>query len=195
MKVKICGLTSSEDAVMCEQCGADALGFVHVDGRSRSVPLKDIADISSVLGPMTVTVLVCAPKSTDQASSMFGTSGVDILQLHALEPEGIRTLRDEGIPIIRAVPPIRSEAAKFSHCADALLFEAGIPGTGTSYDYSEVPVDLGKRTIIAGGLNLDNVHKALARNPYALDVSSGVESSPGKKDPSLVSKFVRRCHQ
>ncbi len=194
MKVKICGLTSLEDAVMCEESGADAVGFVHVAGRSRSMPLDKIADICSVLGPMTTTVLVCAPSSSEQASSMFSESGTDLLQLHTLEPEDLNRIGDEGVGLIRAVPPIRSEAVRFSRSADALLFEAGVPGTGSSYDYSQIPIDASEHAIIAGGLNLDNMHRALAMRPYALDVSSGVESAPGRKDPSLVAGFIRRCH-
>lgn len=194
MKVKICGVTSPTDAVMCEESGADAVGFVHVEGRSRCLPLSEVESICSVLGPMTATVLVCVPKDAEEASDMFRRSGADVLQVHSLEPAEIRNLRDEGVHVIRAVSPDRSEAIRFSTSADALLFETGTPGTGTSYDYSKVPVDLSRRAIIAGGLNLLNMHLALAQKPYALDVSSGVESSPGKKDPQLVGEFIRRCH-
>lgn len=194
MKAKICGVTSLADAVMCEESGADAVGFVHVDGRSRSIPLDEVEGICSVLGPMTTTVLVCLPRSAEEASGMFRRSGADVLQLHSLEPSEIQSLRNEGIRVIRAVPPTRSEAAKFSTSADALLFEAGSPGTGSAYDYSKVPVDLSRRAIIAGGINLLNMHLALVLKPYALDVSSGVEISPGRKDPELVGEFVRRCH-
>jgi len=193
MKVKICGLTTLDDAALCEESGADAVGFVHVSGRIRSLQLDKVAEICASLGPMISRVLVCSPKDVEEASNMFHRSGADILQLHSLEPEDMRSLRDEGMRLIRAVSPIRSEALRFSEAADALLFESGVPGTGTSYDYSAVPVDVCKRVIIAGGLTVENVHEALARNPYGLDVSSGVERSPGRKDPELVAEFIRRC--
>jgi phosphoribosylanthranilate isomerase len=195
MKVKVCGITSLDDAVMCEESGADALGFVHVRGRSRSLELDRVAEACSVLGPMTSKVLVCSPRSSEEAAEMFRKSDADILQLHSLEPDETQRLRDDGIRLIRAVSPVRHEALRFSEIVHAILFESGIPGTGTVYDYSEVPIDVCRRVIIAGGLTISNVDKALAKNPYALDVSSGVERSPGRKDPALVSEFIRRCKQ
>jgi len=195
MKVKVCGITNLDDAVMCEESGADALGFVHVRGRSRSLELDKVAEVCSVLGPMTSKVLVCSPRSSEEAAEMFRKSDADILQLHSLEPDEMQQLRDDGIRLIRAVSPVRHEALRFSEIVHAILFESGVPGTGTVYDYSEVPIDVCRRAIIAGGLTISNVHKALAKNPYALDVSSGVEKSPGRKDPALVSEFIRRCKQ
>lgn len=193
MKVKICGITNLEDAAMCEDLGADALGFVHVDGRSRTLPLGTIREICDSIGPMTTKVLVCCPGSCSHAERMFEASGADTLQLHTLEPDDLDALRHEGISLIRAVAPDRAEASRFAPHADALLFEGGTPGTGSAYDYSTVPVDSCRRCIIAGGLNVTNMDAALGMRPYALDVSSGVERSPGRKDRELVSGFIRRC--
>lgn len=193
MKVKVCGITSAEDAAMCEELGADALGFVHVVGRMRSRPLDQIAEMVTALGPMTTKVLVCAPESVSQAEMMFGRTGVDMLQLHSLDPEALDVLASHGIPVIRSVRPDREDAAKYAHHADILLFEGGNPGTGSAYDYSIVPVDSCKRCIIAGGLTVENMDSALRMRPYALDVSSGVERTPGRKDQLLVSEFIRRC--
>lgn len=193
MKVKICGVTSLDDAAMCEDLGADALGFVHVEGRGRSRPLEEISEMCGSLGPMTTKVLVCAPEDPDDAERIFAASGADMLQVHSLEPSGLDTLRASGIPVIRAVVPDRAESSRFSEHADILLFEGGTPGTGAAYDYSAVPVDSCKRCIIAGGLSVANVDAALRMRPYALDVSSGVERSPGRKDSELVSRFIRMC--
>ena len=193
MKVKICGLTDATDAAMCEDAGADALGFVHVKGRSRSIPLSEVHEICSTLGPLTTSVLVCSPNTVYEAADMFDRSGVDVLQLHSLEPCQISRMRDSGIPVIRAVRPVRREAMRYSDHVHALLYERGRPGTGASYDYSKVPIDCHPRSIIAGGLNIENVACAISMKPYALDVSSGVERVKGKKDPVLVSEFIRRC--
>ena len=193
MRVKICGLTNAEDAAMCEDAGADALGFVHVKGRSRSIPLSYVNEICNSLGPMTTTVLVCSPSSVFDAADLFDQSGVDVLQLHSLEPSQVAGLRQSGVPVIRAVKPDRRVAMRYADHVNALLFERGKPGTGASYDYSKVPVDCHPRSIIAGGLNLDNVALALSMKPYAVDVSSGVETAKGKKDPVLVTEFIRRC--
>ena len=193
MKVKICGVTNIEDAAMCEDLGADALGFVHVEGRGRSRPLDEISEMCGSLGPMTAKVLVCIPKDVRDAERMFAESGADMLQVHSLGPGDLDILRQGGISVIRAVAPDRAEAAAYSGHADILLFESAEPGTGSSYDYRTVPVDSCERCMIAGGLSLENMDGALRMRPYALDVSSGVERSPGMKDRGLVSEFIRRC--
>jgi phosphoribosylanthranilate isomerase len=193
VKVKVCGITNLQDAAMCEELGADAIGFVHVSGRKRSRELDEISDMCGSLGPMTTKVLVCKPKDHFNAERMFAASGVDMLQLHSLGPKDLDVLRFDGIPVIRAVSPDRAEASRYAGHSDILLFEKATPGTGSSYDYSTVPVNSCERCIIAGGLNASNMDKALMMKPYALDVSSGVESSFGRKDPQLVSEFVKRC--
>lgn len=193
MKVKICGITSLDDAAMCEDLGADALGFVHYQGRVRSMPLGRVSEICASIGPVTTRVLVCAPGNVAEAIDLLESSSADVLQLYSLGPEDMIVLRDRGIPLFRTVPLERSEAIRYSQCADALVFENGAPGLGRSYDYSRVPIDCCPRAFIAGGLTVANLHLAKAMRPYGLDVSSGVESAPGKKDPALVSEFIRRC--
>jgi len=195
VKVKICGITGIGDAAMCEEEGADALGFVHFEGRSRSLSLPEIEEIIESVGPMTTKVLVCDPKSAEEASELSRLSGADVLQVYSLQPLELQKLRDEGGRVIRAVEPDRGIAMRFAECADALLFETGRPGSGTSYDYSKVPVDCCNKAIIAGGLRTDNLDSAKAKRPYALDVSTGVERSPGKKDRGLVAEFIRRCRE
>jgi phosphoribosylanthranilate isomerase len=195
LRVKICGVTNAEDAFSCEDLGADALGFVHVPGRGRSIPLESIADICASLGPMTTSVLVCMPSDGMDALDMVGRSGADVVQVHALDPSSLDSIRENGIGVIRAVRPRIEEAERYAEHADALLFESGVPGTGTGFDYSTAPVGCCRRAIIAGGLNIDNLEPAKSMKPYALDVSSGVESAPGRKDPELVREFVRRCKQ
>jgi len=193
MKVKICGVTNQADAFLCEEAGADAIGFVHFPGRSRSVPLEMIADMCSHLGPMTTKVLVCAPKDEEETLRMCDKAATDVVQLYSLDPSQVQSVRDSGIGVIRAVKPTRAQALRFREVADALLFEQWPGGTGRQYDYSAIPLKTCPRAIIAGGLNLDNVRQVRSLGPYGLDVSSGVERSVGRKDPWLVHEFVRRC--
>lgn len=195
MKVKICGITSLKDAKMCVELGADMVGFVHVPRRNRSMTSEKIFEICSSLGSTVTKVLVCAPYDFDDALHLMGSSGADVIQTFTLESNDLIKLRDMGVKVYRVVPPDRSEATKYSEAADALVFENGRPGTGSSYDYSMVPIDVCKRAIIAGGLTVENLDFAKILGPYALDVSSGVESSPGRKDPGLVAEFIRRCHE
>lgn len=195
MKVKICGITNLEDAAMCEDLGADALGFVHFPGRARSLSLREISEISSSVGPLTTKVLVCAPSTTGDAVQMLQESGVDALQLYTLGPAELLELRLLGARVFRVVPPEREKAKAFATSADALVFEGGTPGSGSAYDYSKAPVDCCERAIIAGGLKPSNVAVAKSLRPYGLDVSSGVERVRGRKDPELVAEFIRRCKE
>jgi len=195
MKVKICGITSLADAKICSELGADMIGFVHVPGRKRSLPIEKISEICSSLGRAMTRVLVCGPHDIDEALHMFIASGADVLQTYSLEPDDLIRLRELRVKVFRVVPPDRSDATRFSEAADALVFENGKPGTGSSYDYATIPIDCCAKAIVAGGLTIENMHLAKVLGPYALDVSSGVESSPGKKDPELVAEFIRGCHE
>jgi len=195
MKVKICGITCLEDAATCEDLGADAVGFVHLPGRIRSRPLSDISEICSSLGPLTAKVLVCSPPDVETALNMLALSGASILQLYSLEPIELEELRDQGAKVLRVAHPCAEEAAVYAGSSDALVFEEGTPGTGTSYDYSLVPPEFRSRAFISGGLTPDNVHLAKSLKPYGVDVSSGVESVPGRKDSGKVADFIRRSKQ
>lgn len=193
MRVKICGITNAEDALLCESLGADALGFVHYPDRRRSLSIESIAEIASMLGPMLTKVLVCAPTTADEAIDIGVRAGVDAIQLYSLTADDILKIKNQGFKVIRAVGPMGQDARMFFDVADAILFDSRNPGTGQTYDYSSISINGLKRFIIAGGLTIDNLHLAKALNPYALDVSSGVERIYGKKDPDLVAEFIRRC--
>lgn len=193
MKVKICGIMSADDAVMCESFGADALGFVHFPGRKRSIPIDLIKEIVPTLGPMLTKVLVCAPRTSSEAIELGTRANVDVIQLYTLDTSSVLRIKAQGFRVIRAFTPQNTEVAQFKEVADAILFDGSVPGSGQAYDYSTVPIKCCRRVIIAGGLTVNNLHIAKALNPYALDVSSGVEQSIGKKDPKLVSEFIRRC--
>jgi phosphoribosylanthranilate isomerase len=193
MKVKICGITNVEDAVMCEDLGVDAIGLVHFNGRFRSRGLDEISQICSSLGPSILKVLVCCPKDANSALEMLRKSGADALQLYSLGAYEMDQLRDQGVKVFRVVKPDEPRAAIFSEGVDALVFEGGCPGTGESYDYSSIPAALRRCAFIAGGLTPENVHIAKALDPYGVDVSSGVENALGSKDRGKVEEFIRRC--
>lgn len=193
MKVKICGITRLEDAAMCEDLGADALGFVHYPGRSRSISLRSISEIGASLGPVTSKVLVCRPSSVGESLLMLSDSGADALQLYSLSPDETSELRDRGVKVMRVVRSSGDEAERFASAVNALVFEEGPPGSGASYDYSRIPSKLRSRAFIAGGLTPQNVHQVVALKPYGVDVSSGVETVPGRKDPAKVISFIKRC--
>ncbi len=178
---------------MCEELGADALGFVHIPGRNRSRSLAEIADMCSAVGPMTPTFLICSPSSRDEAVSMLEQSRARGLQLYSLEPRDASELRSQGIPVLRVIPPDPIETRRYAESVDAIVFENGPPGTGCSYDYSRLPIGDCLRAIIAGGLNASTLESAKRLEPYGLDVSSGVERVRGRKDRALVQDFIRRA--
>lgn len=193
MKVKICGVKTAEDAMMCERLGADAIGVVHYPGRGRSVPLDEVSNIFSSLGPFVTRVVVTEPSSVDQALHIMNSTHADVLQSYTLDSTTISSLQENGVRVIRGVKPERREAEEYGRIADAVVFERGVPGKGERYDYSSIPVECCRRAIIAGGLTPENVVKTKGLSPYGVDVSSGVERSFGRKDASLVEQFIRRC--
>ncbi|MEM2943307.1 MAG: phosphoribosylanthranilate isomerase [Methanomassiliicoccales archaeon] len=193
MKIKICGITNASDAIMCEDLGADALGFVHFPSSIRSLSLRCIREIVSTVGPFTKKVLVCSPADTEEAIKFVKAANVDVIQLYNLDCEEIESIRSHGIAVIRAVKPTDEEIYEFLEVADALLFDSPVPGSGRAHDYSAIPLKLCRRAIIAGGLGIENVDLVRSMRPYAVDVSSGVEKSVGRKDQTLVSEFIRRC--
>ena len=193
MKVKICGITSFEDAEICNELGADILGFVHFPGRPRSLTLDSVAGICDSLAPGSIKALVCAPESVDDAAYLLSRSRADVLQTYTLDPDEIQTLGEIGVKVMRVVLPSREEAMRFRSCADALVYESGVPGSGSSYDYSTAPLGSCSREFIAGGLNRNNISCVKSLGPYGVDVSSGVESHPGRKDPEKVRMFIEGC--
>ena len=114
MKVKICGITSLYDAALCEEAGADAVGFVHYPGRRRSLSLDEISRMATSLGPMTTKVIVCAPETSQEAVDFSERSDVDVLQTYSLDPESLDKVRESGLKVIRAVSTGRAEAEAFA---------------------------------------------------------------------------------
>lgn len=195
MRVKICGLTRAEDAQAAHDLGAWALGFIFYPKSKRFVTADAAKRIIAVLpAARSVGVFV---NQTDEAISIATQAGLKGIQLHGDEtPDDLRRLRAAftGI-VIKALRP-KTEAdlqaiADYKGLADYILLDAAIGneygGTGHTGDWSlaQKAALFGIPVIVAGGLGPDNIAEAHAQtNPYALDLSSGVEASPGIKDPA-----------
>jgi len=198
VKVKICGLTNARDALWAARCGADAVGFVFVPGTPRYIdPLRAKAIVME-LPPFVATVGVFLDQPVEKVTEIMELCGLNYAQLHGHEsPRQCARLRRHRL--IKAFR-VRTEAdlAQLQHYrVDAYLLDAyveGKPGgTGESFDWT---VARGARSagnvILAGGLRVENVAKAIAAaRPYGVDVSSGVEREPGKKSRELVEAFIR----
>lgn len=194
MFVKICGITNEEDALLAVAMGADAVGFVFAPS-PRQVAAVRAADIAKRLPPEILTVGVFRDHAAQQVVSTCNQAGLRAAQLHGRESaEQTRWVRARVPVVIKAFPggdPALERAADFG--ADAILLDSATPGAGRVFDWSLAEgAPSGLRVILAGGLTPENVAGAVERvDPWGVDVSSGVESAPGRKDPRKVRLFVK----
>ncbi len=200
VRVKICGITNLTDAQAACRLGADAIGFIFTES-PRRVNAAKVRAISAKLPPYVTTVGVFADEKMSNVLRMAKKCRLDCLQLHGDEPpDYCRKLKKyyKIIKVIRVKDAGSINEAR-STDADAFLLDAYISGkkggTGTVFDWKLVSraKRLGKPVILSGGLNPGNIRKAVKRSrPYAVDVSSGVETRPGKKDIMLMGDFIRK---
>jgi phosphoribosylanthranilate isomerase len=196
-KVKICGITNLADGLVAAEAGAEALGFVFWEGSPRQVSLEVAAGIIRALPSFIVKVGVFVNAPTDLVHQAIGECGLNLLQFHGDEPPdyclqfglmSMKAFRIRDAESLRALPAYRTDA----WLLDA--FSADRPGgTGErfNWDLAVQARDLGRPIFLAGGLTPENVGEAVRKvQPYAVDVSSGVETSPGKKDPTKVKAFT-----
>lgn len=197
VRVKICGITSTADAITAVEAGADALGFVFYEKSPRYVTAAQAAAIIRHLPPFISRVGLFVDMPRDQIQRTLLETGIDTLQFHGDEsPEFCRQFHLATLKAIR-VRSAESLRDIASYPVTGILldsFVAGhLGGTGVQFKW-ELALEakrLGKPLILAGGLNVSNVEQAVRTvNPYGVDVSSGVESVPGKKDVAKVRDFI-----
>jgi phosphoribosylanthranilate isomerase len=199
VRVKICGITAVAAAEHAATVGADAIGLVFYAKSPRFVSDLHLArDIALAAGPfVTVVGLFVDPEPT-YVSQVLATVPLGMLQFHGNErnTECIQF----GRPYLKALrmsPEFNVNLAitQFPDATGILLdaYRAGVPGgTGETFDWSMIPTERPKPLVLAGGLTPDNVRSAVnGVKPWAVDVSGGVEQSPGVKNPDLVERFVR----
>ena len=199
-RVKICGITSPADAEAAVAAGADAIGLVFYPPSPCRVDINTAAEIAGRVAPFVSCVGVFVDAGQDHIRRVLDRVALDTLQFHGQESEQSCSLYDK--PYIKAVRMSEtvdlSDEARACPGAGALLLDTyvkGNPGgTGRCFDWGRIPAQRAKRIILAGGLNVSNVRQAVARvRPYAVDVSGGVESRPGKKDPDKMINFIREA--
>ena len=199
MFVKICGVTTEEDALLAVAMGADAVGFNFVPSSSRFLAASRAADIVKRLPPEILTVGIFRDEAPARVVELTNQAGLRAAQLHGRETaEETRWVRARVPVVIRAFPggdPALARAADYG--ADIVMLDSASPGSGKVFDWSLAEgAPSGLRLLLAGGLTPDNVAEAIDRvRPWGVDVASGVESSPGVKDPSLVRRFIRAAKE
>jgi phosphoribosylanthranilate isomerase len=198
MRIKICGITNTEDALAAADYGADALGFVFFDRSPRSIEPERAAEIISYLPPFVTPVGVFVNEAPERITAIVRQTGISVVQLHGDEPPDVcrhwsrvvKALRLKDFTDLRPLERYR---------VSALLLDTYSPvsygGTGQIFNW-----DIAKearrfgRVILAGGLNPDNVGRAIQWvRPYGVDVSSGIESEKGKKDLRKLRQFIEKA--
>ena len=197
MLFRSCGITRSEDARVCAQAGADAIGLVFYPSSPRHVAAAQAAAIARTLPPFVTTVGLFVNPAAEQVEAVLNAVRLDVLQFHGDEPPEF--CAGFGVPYLKA---IRVKAGvDLVQCAiryqeaQGLLLDAyveGTPGgTGQSFDWELIPVELALPVILSGGLEPANIADAVRRvRPWAVDVSSGVEASKGIKDAAKIAAFI-----
>ena len=199
-RVKICGITSPQDADTAVAAGADAIGLVFYPPSSRNVSVAQARAICERAPAFVSVVALTVDKPAEEIEMLLQQLPIDLLQFHGDEtPEFCGQFGKPFLKALRVRPEldIEAEMARYSNARSILLdaYRKGVPGgTGESFDWQLIPQQQRPRIVLAGGLNPDNVATAIAEvKPYAVDVSGGVESAPGVKDPQKVAAFIQQA--
>ena len=199
VRVKICGITSLDDALNAVRSGADALGFVFHKASPRYISPEQAASIIKALPPFIQAVGLFVNSGSEFVNATADQCRLDLIQLHGDEPpEYCDLIRRRVIKVFRVKEFASIETVKNYRVAGILL-DAFSPnaygGTGFTFNW-EIAVTAKQYgpVILAGGLKPDNVRQAVEKvSPYGVDVSSGVETAPGRKDPEKVREFIRQA--
>ena len=197
VRVKFCGMTRREDALAAANLGVDAIGLVLTRKSKRFAGLDNAREIRRALPPFVAAVTLFMDDAPAFVAEVIAAVRPDLLQFHGSE-EAADCVR-YGIPYLKAVAmggggDWRGVVAAHPHAA-AFLFDGNAAGeqggSGRRFDWSQVPADLARPIIVAGGLTAENVGDAIrAARPFAVDVSGGIESAPGVKDAEKMRRFV-----
>lgn len=199
--IKICGITREADALAAARCGANAIGLVFYAVSPRHVTPARAAQILRALPPFVTSVGLFVNATAENVAQTLAVARVNLLQFHGDEtPAYCRQIANEsGMPYMKALR-VRAglnllQCARDYHDAKALLLDAYVEGlhggSGATFDWGLIPRDLPLPVVLSGGLTPQNVCAAVkAVRPWAVDVSSGVESSKGIKDEAKIAAFV-----
>jgi len=196
-RVKICGLRQDDDVVVASKAGADALGFVFYPPSPRAVSVDQAARLVAKVPSFVSSVGLFVNASAEQIEQTLQQVPLNLLQFHGDEtPEFCQQFGTPWIKAVRMRQDINLWQLKEDyHLGQGLLLDAyqkGTPGgTGASFDWQRIPSDLAPEIILAGGLDATNIQAAISQvQPWAVDISGGVESSKGLKDHAKIDAFM-----
>lgn len=199
IRVKICGITRAEDGTAAAYAGADAVGFVFYARSPRNVNTEQVARIIGELPPFISKVGLFVDAVAEEVRAVLGNVQLDMLQFHGTEsPEYCSQFGKPWLKAIRMMPDIDlPNLEKLYAGASGLLLDSYVPGmpggTGEAFGWDTLKSPLQKPVVLAGGLNPGNVLQAVDKvRPYAVDVSTGVESAPGIKDSRKMNEFINQ---
>ena len=199
-RVKICGLRKAEDAVHAARCGADAIGLVFYAPSPRFVTPEQAVQITSKLPPFITSVGLFVNASVADIDQVLSVVPLTLLQFHGDEtPEFCNQFQLPWIKAVRMRDDIdlHQQRTLYSGAQGLLLdaYKKGVPGgTGDQFDWHRIPADLASEVVLAGGIDATNVQRAINQvNPWAIDVSGGVESHKGVKDRARISAFMQHA--
>lgn len=199
-RVKICGLRQASDAVFAAQAGVDAIGLVFYPPSPRAVDALTAAKIAHALPPFVSCVGLFVDATAAQIDQILNNVPLSLLQFHGAEsPEFCDQFQLPWIKAVRMRPNIdlHQQRQCYSRAQGLLLdaYKSGVPGgTGDPFDWHRIPVDIAKDVVLAGGIDSHNVQQAIQQvNPWAIDVSGGVESHKGVKDRVKITAFMHQA--
>ncbi|WP_189418397.1 phosphoribosylanthranilate isomerase [Cellvibrio zantedeschiae] len=197
MRVKICGITSVADALVAVNAGADAIGLVFYAPSPRAVSIEQARAIAASVGPFVTVVGLFVNADESYVRQVLANVDLHVLQFHGDESrEFCEQFQRPYMKAIRMRPDLDvvREISEHPRAAAILLdaYRPGVPGgTGETFDWDRVPNQSPRPIVLAGGLTAENVASAIrSTHVYGVDVSGGVESSPGKKDAHKVEQFI-----
>ncbi|AAF84183.1 N-(5'-phosphoribosyl)anthranilate isomerase [Xylella fastidiosa 32] len=202
-RIKFCGMTRVGDVRLASELGVDAVGLIFASGSSRLLTVSAACAIRRTVAPMVNVVALFQNNSADEIHTVVRTVRPTLLQFHGEEEDAF--CRTFNVPYLKAIPMAGAEAKrictrtlylKYPNAA-GFIFDSHLKGgTGQTFDWSRLPIDLQHPFLLAGGITPENVFDAIAATvPWGVDVSSGIELQPGIKDGDKMRQFVEEVRR
>jgi phosphoribosylanthranilate isomerase len=201
IRVKYCGITNVDNALFAASVAVDAIGLVFYPKSPRNVTIEQASKIIAVLPPFVSMVGLFVNPARDEIEQIISKMSLNILQFHGEEPEAFCS--SFSLPYMKAIRmapnvDVLAEIERYNTASGILLdsyHEKQLGGTGEQFDWSRVPDSTDMPIILAGGLSPENISDAIkTTRPYAVDVSSGIESSKGIKDNKKMQQFMNEVN-